>query len=217
MEPLVIAIAGPSGSGKSLLTRALKSALESSDLGAPQSASNAGRACVVVPEDAYYHSQGHLSLAERALLNFDHPSSLDHDFLLEQLGALKRREPVSIPVYDYASHTRAERSHRLEPADVVLVEGCLLLSQAPIRELIDASFFIDADLELCLQRRIARDTRERGRTAESVQQQFESTVRPMYHAFLAPCARHAGTVISGDATPQQALEVALAQILPLLK
>lgn len=211
MQPKIIAIAGPSGSGKSLLTRRLRAALV-------QDTSLAERvlSVAVVPEDAYYHSQAHLTLDERAALNFDHPDALDHALLERDLLRLKTRQAVNIPIYDYASHTRAKRSESLQPADVILVEGCLLLSQPRIRATLDLGLFVDADLDLCLQRRVIRDTQERGRTEESVHSQFESTVRPMYHAFLAPSMAHADLVISGEEDPALAVSAAKDRIMPLL-
>ena len=211
MQPKVIAIAGPSGSGKSLLTRGLKAALKREAWLLDRELSIA-----VVPEDAYYHSQAHLTLEERARLNFDHPDSLDHELLEHDLRQLKARKAVNIPIYDYSSHTRAQRSAALQPADIILVEGCLLLSQARIRATFDLSFFIEADLAVCLQRRVVRDTQERGRTEESVHSQFETTVRPMYHAFLAPCIAHADLVISGEEDPEVAVSAARDRIMPLL-
>ena len=160
----IIAIAGPSGSGKSLLTEHLKHALS-------QHEATHSRSLAVVCEDAYYHSQAHLSLADRAALNFDHPEALDHDQLERDLLTLRDGHPVNLPVYDYASHTRTSEPIALAAADIVLVEGCLLLSQERIREVVDFSVFVATDLETCLTRRIARDTVERGRTKDSVVEQ----------------------------------------------
>ncbi len=209
--PLLIAITGPSGSGKSLLTSGLKTALETH-----RPIGSAQLSVAIVPEDAYYHSQEHLTLKERANLNFDHPDSLDHDLLSNDLKRLKSRSPVAIPVYDYARHTRSNETHAVSPADIILVEGCLLLSQEIIREQVDYSIFIQTDLSVCLARRVARDTEERGRTIESVHQQFESTVRPMYYAFQEPCAKHAGLIVNGEQEPSRAINATMEKILALL-
>lgn len=207
MSPLLIAIAGPSGSGKSLLTRGLLNALSKS-----HSALN----IAVVPEDAYYHSQAHLSLEQRAELNFDHPAALDHALLRADLTKLKNRQPADIPQYDYANHTRRSTAQPLAPADLIIVEGCLLLTQDELCAAMTLRVFVQANLETCLKRRIARDTVERGRTRESVEQQFETTVRPMYHAFLAPSAQHADLLIDGEADPEAAIAATLEKLLPLL-
>ncbi len=210
MPATIIAIAGPSGSGKSLLTEHLKHALS-------QHEATHSRSLAVVCEDAYYHSQAHLSLADRAALNFDHPDALDHDQLERDLLALRDGHPVNLPVYDYASHTRTSEPIALAAADIVLVEGCLLLSQERIREVVDFSVFVATDLETCLTRRIARDTVERGRTKDSVVEQFESSVRPMYHAFLAPSARYADLTVSGETATDVALRSIIERVLPLLR
>lgn len=209
MSALIIGIAGPTSSGKSVLLARLQKALaehpETRQLRTAQ-----------LCEDSYYFSQAHLSLEERAALNFDHPDALDHTLLAEHLTALKAGKDIDVPVYDYASHTRALESRTLVAADIVLLDGCLILSQPPVRSQLDLSFFLAADLEVCLARRIARDTHERGRSEASVREQFESTVRPMYHAFLEPSSGFADIQLSGEVSPQTSVDTALAAISSLV-
>ena len=209
MSALLIGIARPTSSGKSLLLGLLREAL------AQQACTRALRTTVLC-EDSYYYSQAHLSLEERAALNFDHPDALDHTLLATHLAALKAGKAIDVPVYDYASHTRACESRRLLTADIVLLDGCLILSQSQIRSQLDLSFFLAADLEVCLARRIARDTMERGRSEASVREQFESTVRPMYHAFLEPSSHYADIALSGEVPPQTSVDTALAAISSLV-
>jgi uridine kinase len=181
-----------------------------------QQASTRALRTTVLCEDSYYYSQAHLSLEERAALNFDHPDALDHTLLATHLAALKAGKAIDVPVYDYASHTRACESRRLLTADIVLLDGCLILSQSQIRSQLDLSFFLAADLEVCLARRILRDTMERGRSEASVREQFESTVRPMYHAFLEPSSHYADIALSGEVPPQTSVDTALAAISSLV-
>ncbi len=209
MSPLLIGVAGPSGSGKSLLLKLIQDGFAETELTRKLSVA-------MLCEDAYYHSQAHLSLEQRAALNFDHPSALDHAQLVEDLAALKTGNSIEIPVYDYASHTRSRQGQWLSAADIILLDGCLILSQPKIRALLDLSFFLTADLEVCLARRIARDTRERGRSKTSVIEQFESTVRPMYHEFLEPSSHFADVKLSGEVSPQTSVDTALTAISSLV-
>ncbi len=189
MVSSIVAISGPSGSGKTLLATTLRAQLQS------QRPINS---VTVLAEDAYYHDQSHLEPDARARVNFDHPAALDHGLLLEHLRQLRQGNSVQVPVYDYQAHVRSERSYRQAPADVVLVEGILLLSNPQLRLEFDFSLFIETPLDLCLTRRIARDTRERGRSEESVQRQFRDSVEPMYHQHIAPSAAHAHLVVRGS-------------------
>ncbi len=178
----MIGVAGLSGSGKTALARKLAPHLDSE----------------VITLDAYYHSQSHLSLAERANLNYDHPDALDWPLLSAHLAALSRGEPIEEPVYLFDQHTRAQRTRRIEPRSIFIVEGILALHHPAVRELLDVSVFVTTRDEECLRRRLERDIAERGRTRESVLDQYYSTVWPMALQYVLPSRKYAEVVVSGE-------------------
>jgi uridine kinase len=173
-----------SGSGKTELARQLSRRLP-------------GR-CEILPLDAYYLPQAHLSLEERAVLNFDHPDALDWEMFREHLDALRHGKPVEEPIYLFAEHTRAPEKRIIEPSSYLIVEGILALHDPEIRKLLDLKVFVNTRREECLRRRIRRDISERGRTRESVLDQFNATVWPMAREFVLPSRRQANLVVSGE-------------------
>ncbi len=181
-RPLVVGVAGGSGSGKSTVVAAIVDALGPSTV-------------AVVPHDAYYHDLSNVPIEQRRDLNFDHPNAFDDDLFTAHLHALRRGEAVDVPTYDFEAHTRAERVHHLEPRPVVLAEGILLFASAALRDLLDVKVFVDTEADLRLLRRLRRDVAERGRTVESVLSQYESTVRPMHLEFVEPSKRWADVLI----------------------
>lgn len=189
MATRIIAITGPSGSGKSHLAQALHQEVKGS---LPH------LSIETLAEDSYYHDQAHVPEKQRQDVNYDHPSALEHDLMLEHLQQLKSGQPVEVPSYDYVRHTRAEKTRELQPAALLIVEGILLLTHDRLRQHFDMRLFVDTPLDVCLARRMQRDCVERGRSPESVQQQFENTVRPMFHAHIEPTREHAHMVISGE-------------------
>jgi uridine kinase len=206
MEPCLIAIAGPSGSGKSLFAQTL---CEEVRRDAPQ------MGLALLKEDAYYRDQKHLPLDERARVNYDHPDAIEQDLLLEHLQTLRGGHAVDSPLYDYAQHTRRADTQRVEPAQVIVVEGILLFTHAALRECFDIRFFMDTPLDICLLRRIERDVAERGRTLDSVLEQYQRTVRPMYEEFIAPSAAHADLLIRRGGQNRVALDVVRGHLLGL--
>jgi uridine kinase len=204
----VIAIAGPSGSGKSLFAQTLCDEVrrDAPDLG-----------LVLMKEDAYYRDQAHLPLKEREQQNYDHPDAIEQDLLATHLQALAHGEAVESPLYDYALHTRRPKTLRIEPASVIIVEGILLLAHAGLRDACDIKFYMDTPLDICLLRRMQRDIRERGRTLESVVSQYQATVRPMYQEFIRPSMRHADMVITRGGRNRVALDVVRNTVLSLLR
>jgi uridine kinase len=204
----VIAIAGPSGSGKSLFAQTLCDEVRRD---AP------GLGLVLIKEDAYYRDQAHLPLAEREKQNYDHPDAIEQDLLAQHLDALGRGEAVDSPLYDYSLHTRCPETLRIEPASVIIVEGILLLTHTTLRERFDIKFYMDTPLDICLLRRMERDIRERGRSLESVISQYQATVRPMYHEFIRPSMRHADMVITRGGRNRVALDVVRGMLLSLLR
>ena len=198
MTPYLIAIAGPSGSGKSLFAELL---LEQVKAQLPNLEVSA------ITEDAYYRDQASVPVNERDKVNYDHPDALEHDLLAEHLTCLRNGEAVKVPVYDYAVHTRSSQVVDVKPTPVIVVEGILLLSNEELRDCFDVCFYLDAPLDVCLVRRLERDTRERGRSLESILEQYLATVRPMYHRFIKPSAEFADMVITGGGRNLAALDV----------
>jgi len=180
----IVGVAGPSGSGKSTLCENLQLALADK--------------LTLVPEDAYYRDGSHLSFEDRTLVNYDHPDSIEHDLLAEHLGALKQGQSVPSPVYDFSTHTRTTETTTLPAAPVILVEGILLLAHLELREQLDIKIYLDTDTATCLNRRIERDIKERGRNEEDVRRQYRETVEPMLHEYVIPSRNHADIIIPTD-------------------
>lgn len=160
--------------------------------------------------DSYYRELSHLTVEERAKINFDEPASIDDALLREHLEALGRGEAVEVPHYDFATHTRVAGTQRIEAGAVVILEGLFTLWWEELRRLLPTKVYVDLEDETCFARRLARDVRERGRTPESVQWQYESTVRPMAERYILPTKRHADVVVRGDELLSAAVEKVLA-------
>ncbi|KAE9539033.1 uridine kinase [Ursidibacter maritimus] len=205
---IVIAIAGASASGKSLIAstiyKELKEELGQDDIG-------------IISEDAYYKDQSHLAMEERVKTNYDHPNSMDHDLLVSHLQALKQGKSVEIPEYDYTEHNRKTTVTHFSPKRIIILEGILLLTDEHIRNEIDVSIFVDAPLDICFIRRLQRDMQERGRTMESVVSQYRTTVRPMFLQFVEPSKQYADIIIPKGGKNRIAINILKAQIKQLLK
>lgn len=194
----VIAIAGASASGKTLFTRTVVEELCSEF---------SQDSLAVLEEDGYYRDQSHLPMKLREQTNYDHPRAFEHELLIEHLQKLKKGESVEVPTYDYEEHTRSSTVRQVKPADVILVEGILLLADPELCKSVDIRVFIDTPLDICLLRRIERDVNERGRTLQSVAKQYEATVRPMYHEFIEPSKQYADVVVTGGGKNRVAIEM----------
>ena len=179
---LVVGIAGGTGSGKTTVARNIVRGL-------PQ-----GQA-VLLEHDGYYRDFSRLSVEERAKINFDHPESLETNLLMEHLQRLREGRSIEKPKYDYVTHTRSEESVHVEPVPVVVVEGILIFTDAALRESFDIRIFVDTAPDIRVLRRLARDTKERGRSVDSVIQQYYATVRPMHLEFVEPSKRYADVII----------------------
>ncbi|HKG94219.1 MAG TPA: uridine kinase [Gemmatimonadaceae bacterium] len=206
IKPLVIGIAGGTGSGKSSLARKVAEALQAT------SASVA-----FIDMDAYYRNFAHLPLEERRRINWDHPDAFDTDFLVDQMRQLARGEPVDKPVYDFVTHTRAERVVRVEPADAIVIDGILLFVDERMRDICDVKVFVDADADVRLIRRIRRDMRKRGRPLDEILDQYLTTVQPMHLLFVEPSKRYADVIIPRGGHNAVALEMIIAKILRTLE
>lgn len=199
MKPLIIGIAGGSGSGKSTVARSVAHAL------APESV-----ACIDM--DAYYRNFAHLPFEERQRINWDHPDAFDWDLLIEQLTQLAAGRPIDKPVYDFVSHTRSAETCTVPPTDVVVIDGILLFNDARVRDLCDMRVFVEADSDIRLIRRIRRDMRKRGRPLEEILDQYLATVQPMHLEFVEPSKRYADVIVPRGGRNTVAIEMIAGRI-----
>lgn len=197
-HPVLIGIAGGSGSGKTSIATALVEVLH--DL------------VVVIEHDAYYRHRPQLSFEERARVNYDHPDSLETELLVQHLQKLRSGEWIERPIYDFAKHLRSDETVVIEPARLIVVEGILVLAEPALRETLDLKVFVDTDADLRLARRLQRDIAERGRTVDSVIAQYFATVRPMHIEFVEPSRRYADLIIPEGFNP-----AAVATVVELVK
>ena len=197
-DVLVVGIAGGSGSGKTTVVRAISEAF--------------GNAVAVLEHDAYYRDQSRLSLEERLKTNYDHPFAFDTDLYIDHAKQLIGGREVERPVYSFESYTRTSDTVCVEPAGVLILEGILVLEDARIRELMDIKAFVDADPDVRFIRRLMRDVQERGRTLESVVDQYLNVVRPMHLQFVEPTKRYADVIIPEGGFNRVAIELLIARL-----
>lgn len=181
-KPIIIGVAGGSGSGKTTVTRAIYDQFKDTSM-------------LVIEQDYYYKDQSHLPFEERLKTNYDHPLAFDNDLLREDLNKLLNRQSIEKPVYNYEMHTRSDETISVEPKDVIILEGILVLEDERLREMMDIKVFVDTDSDLRIIRRIMRDINERGRSIESVIDQYVNVVRPMHLQFVEPAKRYADIII----------------------
>jgi uridine kinase len=197
-RPLFIGIAGGSGSGKTTIAKSVVDALD-------------GRVALL-QHDAYYRHRPELSYEERTKVNYDHPSSLESELLASHFETLRSGLAINRPIYDFSNHLRSEEVVRIEPAPVVVVEGILVLSEPALRSELDLKIFVDTDSDIRLARRLERDISGRGRSVDSVIDQFFSTVRPMHLDFVEPARRYSDLIIPGGYNP-----AAVATVVELIR
>ena len=199
LKPLIIGIAGGSGSGKSTVAKNVADHLTTSSV-------------AFIDMDAYYKNFTSLSLRERRKLNWDHPDAFDYDLLCAHLDALSKRKAVDKPEYDFVTHLRRPEPTRVEPADVIVIDGILLFVDERVRDLCDVKVFVDADPDIRLIRRIERDTSVRGRPLDEVIEQYLSTVQPMHLQFVEPSKRYADVIVPRGGHNAIAIEMIVAKI-----
>jgi uridine kinase len=197
--PLVIGIAGGSGSGKTTVANTILDRVGDERI-------------AYLPHDAYYKDLSALPPQQRTEVNFDHPNSLENELLCRHIEALRRGEPVELPVYDFTTHSRTNETIRVEPKPVIIVEGILIFMEAGLRAMFDVKIYVDTDPDLRFIRRLERDLRERGRTTESVIHQYLTTVRPMHLEFVEPSKRYADIIIPEGGYNTVALDMVVARI-----
>lgn len=199
MRPLIIGIAGGTGSGKSTVAKRVAESLR-------------GAQVAFIDMDAYYRDHRHLTLEERRRVNWDHPDAFDTALLAEHLEALARGEAIDKPVYDFVSHLRAPEAVRIHPADVIVIDGILLLVDERVRNACDVKVFVDTDADVRLIRRIRRDMAVRGRPLEEILDQYLNTVQPMHLQFVEPSKRYADLIIPRGGENAVAIDLLLASI-----
>ncbi|HJS58657.1 MAG TPA: uridine kinase [Vicinamibacteria bacterium] len=202
--PVLIGIAGGSGSGKTSFAEKLSARL------GPER-------CVTIAQDSYYKDGSGLDAAARATINYDHPDAFDTSLLLQDLRDLKASRPVPHLTYDHASYSRRVLPDAVAPKPMILLEGILILAEEPLRRLMDIRLFIDTDADVRILRRLRRDLKERGRSFESVEGQYLGSVRPMHLEFVEPSKRYADLIVPEGAENQVALEAVLARARAMMR
>lgn len=203
-KPVIIGIAGGSGSGKTSVTKAIYNHFK-------------GESIDVIEQDAYYRDQSHLPFEERLKTNYDHPLAFDNDLLIVHLQQLQEGKAIEKPVYDYALHTRSEQVVIVEPKNVIILEGILVLDDERLRDMMDIKLFVDTDADIRIIRRIARDINERGRTLDSVVDQYINVVRPMHNQFIEPTKRYADIIIPEGGHNHVAIDLLITKIQTVLE
>jgi uridine kinase len=203
MRPIVIGVAGGTGSGKTTVASRILERVGAQHI-------------AYIAHDAYYRDLRHLPDRLRAQVNFDHPDALETELMIEHLRRLRAGQPVEIPIYDFTTHMRTNRTQRVEVAAVVIVEGILVFVEPELRELFDVKIYIDTDADVRFIRRLRRDIKDRGRSVESVCQQYLSTVRPMHLEFVEPSKRYADVIIPEGGFNEVAIEMVASRLRVLL-
>lgn len=194
MDTIVIGIAGGSGSGKTTLADTLVSYFGENEVS-------------ILRHDNYYKRNDDLSYEERAKLNYDHPDAFDTELLCEHIRQLKAGRPIDMPVYDYSVHNRSEKTIKIQPNPVIILEGILILAEPRLVELMDFKIFVDTDADERILRRIIRDVNDRGRSLDSVIRQYRETVKPMHDQFVEPSKRKANIIIPEGGRNEAAMQV----------
>ena len=199
----IIAVAGGSASGKSSIVKKIDETFKD-DL-------------IVIGHDNYYKAHDDISFDQRSKLNYDYPGAFDNDLFYEDLLKLQKGEPINMPTYDYTIHTRSKESIEVHPTKIILIEGILVLEDKKIRNITDTKVFIDADSDVRLQRRILRDTKERGRSLESVLEQFIKQVKPMHEKYVEPTKKYADIIIPRGAKNYKGIEILIKHIADMIE
>ena len=203
MKPILICVAGGSASGKTTVVEEIKRIVKDD--------------AIFIKHDDYYKNQDHLSPEDRKKTNYDHPDALENDLLVSDLEKLLNKEAIDKPIYDFVTQTRKKETEHIEPKPVIILEGILVLDDERIRDLSTIKVFVNCDDDLRFIRRLKRDTEERGRSVESIINQYMSTVRPMHHLFVRPTIRYADIIIPNDKKHTIGTEMLIRNIKMLIK
>ncbi|GGC93115.1 uridine kinase [Enterococcus wangshanyuanii] len=202
-QPIVIGVTGGSGSGKTSVSRAIFNHFPNHSI-------------MMLEQDSYYKDQSHLSFEERLTTNYDHPFAFDTDLLIEHLKQLIAYQTIEKPVYDYVAHTRSSDVLIQEPKEVIILEGILILEDQRLRDLMDIKLYVDTDDDIRIIRRIKRDMEERGRTLDSVIEQYLTVVKPMYHQFIEPTKRYADVIVPEGGENHVAIDLITTKVASIL-
>ena len=202
-KPILIGITGGTGSGKSSIADAIYSSFSNE--------------CIaMIQQDMYYKDQSNLSMEERVKTNYDHPRAFDNDLLISHLQDLINGVGIDKPIYDFSMHTRSEKTVRVEPREIIIVEGILVLENKRLRDLLDIKVYVDTDADIRILRRLIRDINERGRTVESVVNQYLEIVRPMHMEFTEPTKRYADIIVPEGGQNKVAIDILVSKIKDIL-
>lgn len=203
-KPIIIGVTGGSGGGKTSVSRAILNNFPNARIS-------------MIEHDSYYKNQSHLTFEERILTNYDHPLAFDTDLMIYHLSELLAGRGVDIPIYDYTQHTRSDKTYHQEPQDVFIVEGILVLEDKRLRDVMNIKIFVDTDDDVRIIRRIKRDMEERGRSLDSVIEQYLGVVKPMYHQFIEPTKRYADIVIPEGVSNVVAIDLINTKVESILR
>jgi uridine kinase len=203
-KPIVFGVAGGTASGKTTVAEAILGAVGASQL-------------AYLPHDAYYRDMIHLPLAERARLNYDHPESLETELLIHHVEELIAGRSVDVPIYDFTEHRRTDRTRTVEPSPIILIDGILIFTNERLRDLMDIKVYVDTDADVRFIRRLQRDMKERGRSLESVIEQYMGTVRLMHLEFVEPSKRYADVIVPFGGLNKVAMDMVVARLIVLLQ
>lgn len=202
-KPIIIGVTGGSGSGKTSVSRAIFNNFPDHSI-------------MMLEQDSYYKDQSHLSFEERLNTNYDHPFAFDNDLLIQHVGDLLNYKAIEKPVYDYVAHTRSQATIIQEPKEVIILEGILILEDERLRDLMDIKVYVDTDDDIRIIRRIKRDMEERGRTLDSVIEQYLTVVKPMYHQFIEPTKRYADIIVPEGGENHVAIDLITTKVASFL-
>lgn len=203
-KPVIIGITGGSGSGKTTIAHKIAEEFDDNDR------------ITIITQDSYYKDNTGIPMEERMKINYDHPNAFDMPLLEKQLGQLLNRQSIEMPTYDFTAHTRSNETVHVEPADIIILEGILVLFNKEIRDLMDIKVYVDTDDDIRFIRRLERDMKERGRSLDSVITQYLDTVKPMYHQFIEPTKRYADIIVPEGGANNVAIDMLTTKVESIL-
>lgn len=199
-KPVIIGIAGGSGSGKTTIAHEIADQIHDDDH------------ITMITQDSYYRDNTGVSMADRQKINYDHPDAFDTPLLVKQIDQLVHRQAIEMPIYDFTEHNRSRKTIHVEPSDIIILEGILVLANEELRDLMDIKIYVDTDDDIRFIRRLQRDMKERGRSLDSVINQYLATVKPMYHLFIEPTKRYADIIVPEGGSNNVAIDMLTTKV-----